>query len=155
MSVRSTSPGSDSNVVAFPTALGQKLRSRRTDLGLTQADLAERLGVSRGQTIAAWEKGERPQRRFDEPIADFLGLAGPQAVRDLLAPSRPVDRRPNSGLEGSQPDGVASPDPIPTSAQQIVSVAIAAQLKAGKRVSEKDHQLYDRLLRGVGLECRA
>lgn len=39
-----------------------KIRERREDLGLTQAELAKRLGVSL-RTITAWEAGHaRPQR---------------------------------------------------------------------------------------------
>ena len=37
--------------------IGQKLKDKRTGLGLSQEDLAEKIGVTR-QTIANWEKGK-------------------------------------------------------------------------------------------------
>ena len=37
--------------------IGQKLKDKRASLGLSQEDLAEKIGVTR-QTIANWEKGK-------------------------------------------------------------------------------------------------
>lgn len=55
--------------------LGIRLRQRRAELRITQEELARVCNV-RPQTVSAWESGSRPQARFLEPIAEFLGLAG-------------------------------------------------------------------------------
>ena len=47
---------------------GQQLRQTRQRLGLTQAALAERLGVS-PNTVARWERNEVPIR---EPMARLI-----------------------------------------------------------------------------------
>ena len=39
------------------TAIGATIRSRRTDAGLTQAELAERLNVT-SQSVSLWERGQ-------------------------------------------------------------------------------------------------
>ena len=39
------------------TAIGAAIRTRRTDAGLTQAELAERLNVT-GQSVSLWERGQ-------------------------------------------------------------------------------------------------
>jgi DNA-binding XRE family transcriptional regulator len=52
--------------------LGAQLVQRRTALGLTQKELAKRLGVDPG-TLARWERGERePAGRFAESVERFL-----------------------------------------------------------------------------------
>jgi transcriptional regulator with XRE-family HTH domain len=63
--------------------VGSMLRARRFEDGLTQAALAKEFGV-RQQTIAAWERGERPQTRYHAALADFLGLPDESSLIDLL-----------------------------------------------------------------------
>jgi DNA-binding transcriptional regulator YiaG len=55
--------------------LGAQLVQRRTALGLTQKELAKRLGVDPG-TLARWERGERePAGRFAESVKRLLDAA--------------------------------------------------------------------------------
>lgn len=56
-----------------PVTLGEYLRKKRIDLGLTQEDLAARLQVTVG-TVCNWEKDHfSPQKRFQPRLHDFLG----------------------------------------------------------------------------------
>ena len=64
-------------------ALAIRLRTKRLGDGLTQAELGARLGVSQ-QTIAAWERGLRPQHRLLETIAQYLELSGRAALVETL-----------------------------------------------------------------------
>ncbi len=59
------------DLVEPPTTLADY----RTVSGLTQADVADRLGVSR-YTVAAWEQGRMPiAAKHHDPLAVVLGLA--------------------------------------------------------------------------------
>jgi DNA-binding transcriptional regulator YiaG len=49
---------------------GQELRHHRARLGVTQAQLADRLGVT-ANALARWERGER---RISEPVARLVTL---------------------------------------------------------------------------------
>lgn len=49
---------------------GKGLKQKRAQLGLTQVQLAARLGVS-ANAVARWERGER---RISEPVARLLTL---------------------------------------------------------------------------------
>lgn len=46
----------------FLRALGRQLAARRTELGLTQADVAERLGLASPETISRYERGQSDLR---------------------------------------------------------------------------------------------
>ena len=60
---------------------GAELRARREALGLTQAELADRLGVAR-VTVARWELGLVPiTRRTDAQLTAVLGEAPRQPQR--------------------------------------------------------------------------
>ena len=65
--------------VVPPESFGSRLRRQRLADDLTQAELGKRFGV-RQQTIGAWERGERPQRRFLGQLAEYLGLAERELV---------------------------------------------------------------------------
>lgn len=59
---------------ASPQSFGEQLRKHRLDCALTQAEVAERLGVSKS-TIDKWECGwTKPPSRYHSIIAGFLGF---------------------------------------------------------------------------------
>ena len=65
---------------------GERLRRYRKDKGLTQQELADRVGVS-NKTVSRWESGGGyPDVSMLVPLARALGVA----VDDLLDPGRPV-----------------------------------------------------------------
>jgi transcriptional regulator with XRE-family HTH domain len=82
--------------------LGERLRSRREGLGLTQRALAQKLGVE-GSYIAFIESGRRkPSLKLVARLADALGLdrqtllvlAHPEAKELIDEPNR-SEKRPN------------------------------------------------------------
>ncbi len=79
---------------------GAKARQRRKQIGLTQADVASRLGVQR-TTVVAWEQGENPQLRYAAGLADLLGLS----LNDLLVHDS------DAATDGDSEDADASVSP--------------------------------------------
>lgn len=59
---------SDPSKVAWLTAVGQRLAAARAAAGLSQADLAERIGVHR-QTVYRWEAGTQPPDAYGLAMA--------------------------------------------------------------------------------------
>lgn len=59
----------------------EKIRERRDDLGMTQEQLAERVGASL-RTVWGWEDGATPQKKWTEKLDEVLGepRAGVRAV---------------------------------------------------------------------------
>ena len=56
-----------------PVSLGEHLRKRRMDLGITQKEAARRIGADQW-TVINWEKGRTcPEVRFVPGIIRFLG----------------------------------------------------------------------------------
>ncbi|MEW6324773.1 MAG: helix-turn-helix transcriptional regulator [Nitrospirota bacterium] len=55
-----------------PRTLGEHVRKRRLDLGLYQAQVAERIGVTKS-TVYNWERGREPARQHQAKIIEFLG----------------------------------------------------------------------------------
>jgi transcriptional regulator with XRE-family HTH domain len=55
-----------------PVSLGDHLRKRRLDLGLRQAQLAERIGVTES-TVWNWEHGTTPAPQYHARIIELLG----------------------------------------------------------------------------------
>jgi len=63
-----------------PQTLGEQIRTKRRDIGLTQEALGTLLGISH-ETIIRWERGEpNPRRRVKRPFEAFLKSA-PSARR--------------------------------------------------------------------------
>src|SRR6266550_1277269 len=109
-------------------AFGQLMLTLRTTIGLTQAGLAERLGVSR-RAVAEWEAGSSYPKaehlkelitlgvrasafaagREEEEIRALWKAAHPKVLldeawlRDLLAPPASVQLFPQAGPPGAQP----------------------------------------------------
>ena len=75
--------------------LGETIKKRREQLGLTQQDLAEKLFVSR-QTVCRWENGTRcPDLIMAKKIAIVLGvsldeLTPGEIVQDYVPPREPI-----------------------------------------------------------------
>ena len=64
-------------------AIGDTIRIKREELGMTQKELADKLFVSR-QTVSRWESGSRcPDLIISRKIASTLGLS-----MDELIPSQ-------------------------------------------------------------------
>lgn len=74
-----------SNVSINPAVLGANIAGARKRLGLTQATLAERIGVSR-PTLIAFEAGQKPPA---EPQIERLARELSVSVRDLLSLGAP------------------------------------------------------------------
>jgi DNA-binding XRE family transcriptional regulator len=55
-----------------PVSLGDHLRKKRLDLGLYQAQVAERIGVTKS-TVYNWEHGREPDPKHHPKIVEFLG----------------------------------------------------------------------------------
>lgn len=90
--------------------LGEALRSRRIERGLTQQELSQMIGV-RQATISSWENGHTgPRKRQLEQLEAVLGaLAGPiplsSALQDTTTLVRLVDElaaMPPSRLDSSE-----------------------------------------------------
>lgn len=63
-------------------ALGQRISAARAARGLTQDELAARVG-SRGPQVSRWERGEvMPEIRYAAPLADALGTTTDALLRD-------------------------------------------------------------------------
>ena len=64
------------NYPAAPKTLGEFLRQKRVDLGLSQRKLAEKLGIGITDTaVEKWEKSQnRPTESRRRRIIEFLGL---------------------------------------------------------------------------------
>jgi len=101
-------PKDQSRVAALELAIGARMRTRRRQLGLSQSDLADKLGVSFQQvqkyerganrvaastlvaaslalgTTVAWLVGEEPSGRDDDEDV-FRALARPGALEILQA----------------------------------------------------------------------
>ena len=85
------------------SSIGRRLRSARSHLGLTMADLAERTGITLAQ-IGSYERGDRQigieelltlAKALGRPVTWFLGIADdltPQE-REVLDMYRQADER--------------------------------------------------------------
>lgn len=70
--------------------LGERIKARRVELGLTQAQLAEKAGV-RQPTLSNWESGSgSPQLAKLTNVATALGVS----VADLVAEDALADTLP-------------------------------------------------------------
>lgn len=59
-----------------PTTLGERLRARRRELGLSIRRAAKLVGVDEG-TLLSWELGRREQGRIGEKVNQFLQSVPP------------------------------------------------------------------------------
>lgn len=54
--------------------VGRRIRLRRQALGMSQQELAERLGADRA-TVSAWERGRHWPVRFEGALVEILGIS--------------------------------------------------------------------------------
>lgn len=74
--------------------VGARIAARRAALGLTQGELAERLGLASPETISRYERGERePRISTLGRIAEALGVHVNALLTDTEAPP-PVEAAP-------------------------------------------------------------
>lgn len=98
----------DSRMPLVIRTTGDGLRKRRLEIGLTQAQVAEILGVAEA-TVGNWETvKQRPSERFLPRIASFLGserLVLTQhvtpALNDLPPNASAVEMRVSASRQGS------------------------------------------------------
>lgn len=78
----------DSVVIAQPRSIGLAVRDRRRELGLTQAQLAQRAGVS-VRLVVSLELGDAPGIQLNKLLAvlDALGLSLYAVLSSAPAPS--------------------------------------------------------------------
>jgi len=71
--------------------LGRRIATARHDAGLSQQDLAERIGLKHAQDVSRYERGkvEVPSFRIDR-IAEATGRPRSYFVRDPLEPELPT-----------------------------------------------------------------
>lgn len=80
--------------------IGEKIRVRRKNLGLSQERLAERLSVSR-QTISSWENGKSAIKLENaKPLSDELKLTSCGSISGHLVtiPYQIIKHIPTSAL---------------------------------------------------------
>jgi transcriptional regulator with XRE-family HTH domain len=89
--------------VRYKAELGQAIKRRREELGLTQSDLADRTHYKEAQSVSRWERGENLPRDLSV-IAEALEWT----LGELVAGIEPPDSRAARRL-GIEPTGV-TPD---------------------------------------------
>ena len=83
---RYTGPISSKEV---PLTLGEKLQNLRTDAGMSQEDLADRLGVSR-QAISKWELGKTvPDVKYIVALSDLFQVTTDYLLKEPAAETPP------------------------------------------------------------------
>ena len=66
--------------------MGQRIRSKRTEAGLSMQQLGDKIGVSKG-AIAKWEKGEsKPSRPYIKAMCDIFDCT-PAWLMDMEVPN--------------------------------------------------------------------
>ncbi|WP_174436431.1 helix-turn-helix transcriptional regulator [Azospirillum brasilense] len=98
------------------TDTAQKIRDLRKQLSLTQAELAERLGVAQS-TVARWERGSEISQENLLPLAKLAGQTVDQflngdvtgaVTKTSPGPSEDAKRRFMAALDKMTPDEIAS-----------------------------------------------
>lgn len=98
-------------LTTFDDGFGHRLQRLRKQRGLTLAQIAEKLGVSK-PTVWAWEQGRsRPIGNRIDPLADVLGVARAELYPDAKATTPLHDllarvRGEIAGAAGTSPDKI-------------------------------------------------
>jgi DNA-binding XRE family transcriptional regulator len=87
-----------------PETLGDHLRKRRLDLGISQRELAERIGVSKW-CVENWERNRvQPSRTLARELRGFLGIEVPAHPTPLAG--RLMELRRSRNLTHAQVAGL-------------------------------------------------
>jgi transcriptional regulator with XRE-family HTH domain len=76
----------------YKLELGQAIKRRRSELGLTQKDLADLTHFKEGQTVSRWERGENLPSDL-EIVANALQWTLAEMMADIAPPDRRTARR--------------------------------------------------------------
>jgi transcriptional regulator with XRE-family HTH domain len=74
--------------VRYKTQLGEAIKRRREELGMTQKDLADAANIAEPQTVSRWERGQNLPSDM-ERVAEALQTT----IEDLMRGIKPPDRR--------------------------------------------------------------
>jgi len=124
---------------------GSMLRSRRFTANETQAQLASRLGTTQ-QTVGKWERGDRPQRRFLAPLAEYVGITGgAESLGRMLDEERAI-RSGESARRSAAPSRpyVESQEPAAVVACAALVKAFSAKIELGSDLNEDEMDLLTR-----------
>jgi len=109
---------------AFFQGLGARVAQARKDQGLTQVQLAERLGVAQ-QTLAHYEVGRaRIAADLLPVLGDILDVSIDELLTGQTSPRRPGRRGPASRLQ-QQIEAISQ---LPKAKQRVVSEVLDAML---------------------------
>lgn len=117
----------------YKQQLGEVIRARRKELGLTQRQLAERAHVEEPQTISRWERGARAPNDLDAVAAALETTAD-----DLLSRLQPVGQRQRRSL---QPNGGTQLDRIEHKLDRLLSLFSGDRDDAVRRIGRVEDEL--------------
>lgn len=130
---------------------GSMLRTQRFANNETQSQLAERL-LTRQQTVGAWERGDRPQRRFLAPLADYVGIAGgEEELRGML--DREATARGNEVAQRRvhQAPVIDGRDPAETAVRALAALvsSYSVRIERGDKPSFEEVALVSRAVESL------
>lgn len=109
--------------------LGKEIKRRRKALGLTQADLAEKIPVKESQTVSRWERGERGPNDL-EAVARALETT----ASEMLSQLAPIHQKDRKRLE---PGGGTQLDRMERKLDRIVDLIAELEIAAATRTRRK------------------
>ena len=88
--------------VEIPKSVRSRLRSERTDAGLTQQDVCDSVGVSQPITVSQWERGNsRPTVSNFEAYCEAIGASPAATIDEVTVGDSLLDQRWNNQYEGA------------------------------------------------------
>jgi transcriptional regulator with XRE-family HTH domain len=140
--------------------LGQAIRSRRTELALTQEELAERIGEGVRQAEVSRLERDRiglPRRARLERIATALELPlGELLARSGWAGADTVEWAPHSHVIAPMAKAQNSPDPaIEQSTDLAATSHLSAMIEQARETINRTHELLSRSDQMYDLVCRS